>query len=153
LYPNGLKSDVFAHIPTKSYRQRLRLQVTLYWNLSQGESMKNAVLTLILMASVGCAIAQNSSQATEAAKKHRAEKMTGAPTNASTSTKASTSGTSPDKPATTQAQGSVAQQLAACKSNAKWNLYKRERCVWSLCNGRWDKDGCPPQGTNTVQTQ
>jgi hypothetical protein len=103
--------------------------------------MKHVLLAFALLFTLSVVSAQNSPQAIEAAKRHRAEK--------------STAGTSPAtaRPNSTPlasavaSTASVAQQLEACKTNAKWNVYKRERCVWSLCKGRWDKDGCPPQSS------
>ena len=103
--------------------------------------MKNMLLAFTLLFTLNMAGAQNSPQAIEAAKRHRAEKS-------GSGVSPATSGQN-SKAAARQmpSKGSVAQQLDACKTNAKWNLYKRERCVWNLCKGRWDKDGCPPQGS------
>lgn len=105
--------------------------------------MKNSVLTLALVCSLGTAWAANSQQATDAANKYRAEKSSNSvaqPEARSTSTA---------KPTAVASTGSTAQRVEACKQNASWNLYKRERCVWQVCKGRWDKDGCPPQGAKT----
>jgi hypothetical protein len=41
--------------------------------------------------------------------------------------------------------GSVAQRLQACKSKAGMNVIEREQCVWSMCKGRWGKNGCPAE--------
>jgi hypothetical protein len=103
--------------------------------------MKNMLLALTLLFTLNMAGAQNSPQAIEAAKRHRAEKSSTYASPPASSQNGSMA-TSP-----VQSKGSVAQQLDACKTNAKWNVYKRERCVWNLCKGRWDKDGCPPQGS------
>jgi hypothetical protein len=103
--------------------------------------MKKVLVAFTLLFTLGVAGAQNSPQAIEAAKRHRAEKSgsSASPVTSGQNSRAAAS-QMPGK-------GSVAQQLEACKTNAKWNVYKRERCVWSLCKGRWDKDGCPPQGS------
>jgi hypothetical protein len=109
--------------------------------------MKNVLLAFTLLFTLGIAAAQNSPQAVEAAKRHRAEKS-GTYSSPPTSSQKSTTAASP-----VPSSGSVAQQLEACKTNAKWNVYKRERCVWSLCKGRWDKDGCPPQSSGNLNTK
>jgi hypothetical protein len=49
-----------------------------------------------------------------------------------------------------KATGFIAQRLAACKNNAGMNLIKREECIWSMCKGRWGRDGCPKQASATV---
>jgi Flp pilus assembly protein TadB len=91
--------------------------------------MKKIVLALTVCLMAAAAMAQqNSKQATEAARKHRAEQTT--------------SGKSAAKPA---ASGSVAAQLSACKKDAELNIIKREQCVWNLCKGRWGRDGCPEE--------
>jgi uncharacterized membrane protein len=98
--------------------------------------MRSVGLAVVLALSCGVAVSQNNSrQAAEAAKKHRAEKSGLA---ASGSTKGAAKPT-----------GSVAQRLAACKNTAGWNVIKREECVWNLCKGRWGNDGCPPEGVKT----
>lgn len=109
--------------------------------------MKTMLLAFTLLFTLSTANAQNSAQATEAAKRHRAEKS-GTYSNPPTSRQNSATASRP-----VQSKGSVAQQLEACKTNAKWNVYKRERCVWSLCKGRWDKDGCPPQGSGNPNSK
>lgn len=77
------------------------------------------------------AVAQNNSkQATEAAQKHRAQSSVG--------------NTQTQKPAA-KPSGSVANRLQACKSAAGMNVIEREKCVWSMCKGRWGKDGCPAE--------
>lgn len=111
--------------------------------------MKKAMLGFAITFTLGYAAAQNSPQATEAAIKHRAEKSG----NSSTAPVVDTSQTNAPKASPVQSQATLAQQLEACKSDAKWNVYKRERCVWKLCNGRWDKDGCPPQGGANATTK
>jgi hypothetical protein len=45
----------------------------------------------------------------------------------------------------TNANTSVARKLSACKQAAGYNPIKRENCVWSICKGRWGRDGCPAQ--------
>lgn len=32
------------------------------------------------------------------------------------------------------------EKVAACK---QLTLFKRESCMWGICNGKWGKDGCP----------
>lgn len=78
----------------------------------------------------------NSKQATEAAKKHQADKASEKSMGA--------------KPAASKA--SVAQGLEACKKTASWNVVKREQCVWNLCKGRWGKQGCPAEATSKPST-
>lgn len=105
--------------------------------------MKNSVFVLALVCNLGSAWAANSQQAIDAAKKHRAEKSS------SNASQPRTRTTSTAKPTAATSTGSIAQRVEACKQNASWNLYKRERCVWQVCKGRWDKEGCPPQGAKT----
>ncbi len=35
---------------------------------------------------------------------------------------------------------SLAEQLRQCRA---LSLFARERCLWTLCDGKWGKDGCP----------
>jgi hypothetical protein len=109
--------------------------------------MKAVLLACTLLFTLNVVGAQNSQQAMEAAKRHRADKS-GTGASPATSGQNSTTASSP-----LQSQGTIAQQLEACKTDAKWNVYKRERCVWSLCKGRWDKDGCPPQTSGNSNTR
>lgn len=34
-------------------------------------------------------------------------------------------------------------QVAACDRYAWYQLVQRQQCLWSICNGRWGRDGCP----------
>jgi hypothetical protein len=103
-------------------------------------------LSLALALSLGVAQAQtNSKQATDAASKHRTQQVAEKSPHQKSSAKSNTQSTS--KPARS---GSVANQLAACKNNASWNVIKREQCVWSLCKGRWGREGCPPEAKATA---
>jgi hypothetical protein len=96
--------------------------------------IRSVCLVVSLVLSCGIVVAQNNStQAAEAAKKHRAEQSGAA-------------GASVKKGAA-QPKGSVAQRLSSCKNAAGWNVIKREECVWDLCKGRWGRDGCPAQAT------
>lgn len=36
-----------------------------------------------------------------------------------------------------------AAQVAACDRYAWYQLVQRQQCLWSICNGRWGRDGCP----------
>jgi hypothetical protein len=105
--------------------------------------LKLLTLSFALACSASMSMAQtNSKQATEAAQKHQADKVTAAKAPAAKAAAPKTSSAAGSKPA-----GSVAQRLEACKKDASWNVVKREQCVWSLCKGRWGKQGCPAQAT------
>jgi cell division protein FtsX len=104
--------------------------------------IRSVCVAVTLVLSCGMLAAQNNSnQAAEAAKKHRAEKSgTATAANKGDANKG-------DAKNAAKPSGSVAQRLAACKNAAGWNVIKREECVWDLCKGRWGKDGCPAQAT------
>lgn len=46
------------------------------------------------------------------------------------------------KPAAASAP-SLAGQVAACDKYAWYQVLQRQQCLWSVCNGRWGRDGCP----------
>jgi hypothetical protein len=148
----GVKLESNFHsIPTPLRYQKLQTACTACSDTANficlEYIMKNALLTFTLLFTLSVAGAQNSPQAIEAAKRHRAEKAGDSFSQVATSKNATTVA------GPVQSKGSVAQQLESCKTNAKWNVYKRERCVWSLCKGRWGKDGCPPQSSGNTNTK
>ncbi|MEO8249850.1 MAG: hypothetical protein ABI589_10805 [Burkholderiales bacterium] len=107
--------------------------------------MKNsstiAIILTALTLCAGPAFAANSAEATAAAKRHLAEKRgTGAAPAAPAAAPASAS--TPAHMANAGAAWSA--QLASCKAQAGMNLVKREKCVWSHCNGHWGQGDCPP---------
>lgn len=51
------------------------------------------------------------------------------------------------------AANSVASRLAACDRYAWYQVVQHERCLWSVCDGRWGKDGCPSYPRNRPSTQ
>ncbi len=105
-----------------------------------------AVLALALGLVCGSVAAQNSAQATESVKKIRAERAAGQEGSAKPVAKSPTA-TAKATPAKAMSPSAGAQSLKACKDDAGLNPIKRERCVWTLCKGRWGQGDCPPQGS------
>lgn len=85
--------------------------------------------------------AANSADAKAAVERHRAEQRGGARTD-----DAAAPVPEPVRaPAAMKARnGGWAVQLASCKAAAGMNPIKREKCVWSHCNGHWGEGDCPP---------
>ena len=91
--------------------------------------------------------AQNSREAAEAVRKHRAE-TAGSPGHAANAAA---------KPDTTRAYRSSADptanpnaSLKSCMDHAGLNIAARDRCFRQHCQGRWGEGQCPPGSDNNV---
>lgn len=106
-------------------------------------SSNKAAIFAALALCAASAFGANSAEATAAAMRHFNEKRdTGGAAAEPTTTAAPAAA---PKPAAASAAWS--SQLASCKAQAGMNPVKRERCVWSYCNGHWGQGDCPP-GSN-----
>lgn len=101
--------------------------------------MKISILSLVSVLFFNQVWAENTKRATEAVAKHRVEKGQTASNNIVSNTRT-------DKEI--KFAGNLEQQLEQCKSNASWNPFKREKCVWRLCKNRWGQGSCPAQGSS-----
>lgn len=52
-------------------------------------------------------------------------------------------------PAAAPKSQGTAERVAACQ---KENIFKRELCMWQVCNNKWGKDGCPEYKSNDTQS-
>ncbi|MFT4194221.1 hypothetical protein [Ottowia sp.] len=108
-------------------------------------------LSPMLWAPLGATAQNNSSQAIEAARKHRAE--TGGQRAAAPEAAAATPAGKRPYQNTNDPGADPNASLRSCLNHVGMNVAARDRCMRQHCTGRWGQGDCPASGGNVIGQQ
>ena len=111
-------------------------------------------LAPVLLAPTAAQAQSNSKQATEAARKHRAEQgnTPRAPAAASREAPAPASTTRPYR-SSANPNANPNASLKSCMDHAGMNPVSRDRCMRQHCTGRWGQGDCPAGGGDLLSRE